>query len=73
MLGINPGVKPVGAYSVGKQMTEVEQTRPLLFGRAPITRSLTQIPFGHLPLAVRCPLEELCYRSSNWGTAGEDF
>ncbi len=30
--------------------TEVQQTRLLLFRRAPIDRSVTQMPFGHLSM-----------------------
>ncbi len=32
--------------------SEVQQIRPVLFPRDPIARSVTQIPFGHLPVAV---------------------
>ncbi len=55
------------------RFTEVQQTRPLLFRRAPIARSVPQIPFGHLPLAARCKFWELYHRSGNWGTARKDF
>ncbi len=35
-----------------RDIGEVQQTRPLLFPLTPISRSVTQIPFGHLSLAL---------------------
>ncbi len=43
--------------------TDVKRTRPLVFRRDPIARSVAQIPFGHWPLSLRC----LCCCSGNWG------
>ncbi len=44
-------------------ITEVQQTHPLLFRRAPIARSVTQMSFDYLSFG------HLCYQSVNWGTA----
>ncbi len=59
--------------SMRERLRRFSKIRPLLFRRALIARSVPQIPFGHLPLAVRCKYEELCHRSGNWGTARKDF
>ncbi len=50
--------------------------RPLLCRRAPIVRSVTQIPFGHLSFAleqIQGKCGDLWQQSANWGTARTNF
>ncbi len=46
-------------------ITEVQQTRPGLSRRAPIARPGTQIPFGHLSLALGTHSEQMIW-DSDW-------
>ncbi len=62
----NTGALPYALLRFGK-------TRALFSLCVPIARSVTQISFGHLPLALRANFGDQCHRSGNWGTARTDF
>ncbi len=59
LLRIGTNVDTSGRFSAFS--AEVQQIHPLVFRRAPIAKSLPQIPFGHFPLAVRCKQWGLCH------------
>ncbi len=65
---LGAGVSDRFLFSRHKNNGEVQQTRLVLFRRAPIARSVIQMPFGHLPLALSAQLSFLDHYSGNWGT-----
>ncbi len=44
---------------------EVQQTRPVLFRRDPIARSVTQVPFGHIVIGSQCKFRA-SLATGNW-------